>query len=168
MEIIWIAFVFVCGFAISLIGLPPMVGFLVAGFALNWLQIDQISNLDVLANLGITLMLFTIGLKLDFRQLIKQQVWIGGVSHIAIWIVSCSGLLWLLLAVTAIYVEQTSWQQIIIVAFALSFSSTVCAVKLLENKPRTKHPPWPINAWSVGIARHYSSCLYGLFYPANA
>ena len=34
-EPLWIAFAFGCGILISRIGLPPMIGFLIAGFLLN-------------------------------------------------------------------------------------------------------------------------------------
>lgn len=36
-DVAWISLAFVLGFGSRLIGLPPLVGFLVAGFALNYL-----------------------------------------------------------------------------------------------------------------------------------
>ena len=36
MDIVYIVFAFCCGFGFSLFGLPTLIGFLVAGFALNF------------------------------------------------------------------------------------------------------------------------------------
>ena len=72
---IWIAIAFVCGFAVKLIGLPPLVGFLFAGFILNAMGAEGGNFLHTTADLGITLLLFTIGLKLKLSSLIKPEVW---------------------------------------------------------------------------------------------
>ena len=61
MEFIWILFAFVCGLAVKMINLPPLIGFLLAGFLLNYMGMEASSTLDSLANIGITLMLFSIG-----------------------------------------------------------------------------------------------------------
>lgn len=64
MEPLMIALAFVVGFAVQLVRLPPLVGFLAAGFALNAMGFERSPMLDTIANLGVTLLLFTIGLKL--------------------------------------------------------------------------------------------------------
>ena len=43
--------------------LPPLVGFLAAGFVINALNVEDVPQLEVLADLGVTLLLFAIGLK---------------------------------------------------------------------------------------------------------
>ena len=78
MDVLWIVFAFACGLAVKLLGLPPLIGFLVAGFALNYAGVESNETLDALANLGITLMLFTIGLKLQVKDLLKREVWALG------------------------------------------------------------------------------------------
>ena len=70
MDVLWILFAFVCGLGVQSVGLPPLVGFLAAGFALNYAGIQGDEKLDGLADLGITLMLFTIGLKLNIKDLL--------------------------------------------------------------------------------------------------
>ena len=47
--------------------MPPMVGFLAAGFLLNSQGIAGDETLRKLADLGITLLLFTVGLKMNMR-----------------------------------------------------------------------------------------------------
>mgnify|MGYP000411597589 CR=1 FL=1 len=45
------------------------------GFVLNYLGIASGEMLQKLADLGITLLLFTVGLKLDLKMLLRPQVW---------------------------------------------------------------------------------------------
>jgi len=63
------------------ISLPPLIGYLVAGFLLNFAGIESSDTLQVLSGLGIPLMLFTIGLKLKVRDLLKTAVWGGPSVH---------------------------------------------------------------------------------------
>ena len=87
MEFTWIFFAFICGFAAKTIHLPPSIGFLVAGFALNFLGYQSDDSLVTLSNLGITLMLFTIGLKLNVKSLFKNEIWLTSSLHSIVWLV---------------------------------------------------------------------------------
>ena len=73
MDILWILFAFACGFAIKQLGLPPLIGYLAAGFLLNFYGVELTPGLRQIADLGVTLMLFTIGLKLNIRDLLKPE-----------------------------------------------------------------------------------------------
>ncbi len=64
--------------------LPPLVGFLAGGFALNFLGIAPPPLLGVLADVGVTLLLFSIGLKLDIRTLLRRDVWGGASLHMLV------------------------------------------------------------------------------------
>src|SRR5690606_27207266 len=64
--------------------LPPLVGFLVAGFGLNAAGVEQMPGLQTLADLGVTLLLFGIGLNLDLRSLVKARVWATAVAHMGV------------------------------------------------------------------------------------
>src|SRR5262245_42693579 len=75
--------------------LPPLVGFLAAGFVINALNIDEIPQLEALADLGVTLLLFAIGLKLDVRILLRREVWLTTSAHMVASIVFGSLALWL-------------------------------------------------------------------------
>ncbi|WP_199445853.1 hypothetical protein [Auritidibacter sp. NML120636] len=44
--------------------LPPFIGFVASGFALNAAGVKHVESLDLLAVIGVTLMLFSIGLRL--------------------------------------------------------------------------------------------------------
>ena len=66
-EIAWLAVAFALGLLSRTAGLPPLVGFLAAGFVLNLLGIASGEMLEKLADLGVTLLLFIVGLKLNLR-----------------------------------------------------------------------------------------------------
>lgn len=66
--------VFVAGVLAVVLRLPPLVGFLAAGFALDAAGVPHLPSLDVVADLGVTLLLFSIGLKLDVRQASEVRV----------------------------------------------------------------------------------------------
>lgn len=51
----------VAGMLAVLLRLPPLVGFLAAGFALGGLGAPELDGLDTLADLGVALLLFGIG-----------------------------------------------------------------------------------------------------------
>ena len=74
MDPIWITIAFFCGFLVRLIGLPPLVGFLAAGFILNALGVSGGTTLQMAADLGVTLLLFTIGLKVKIQSRRKSRL----------------------------------------------------------------------------------------------
>lgn len=141
MEFIWILFAFLGGLAAKLVKLPPLIGFLLAGFILHYFGLEAHRSLDVFADLGITLMLFTIGLKLNVKDLLKREVWASTLTHMGIWTVLMC-ITCLMLGIFALpYFTDLTFAQAALVGFACSFSSTVCIVKLLEEngEMRTRH-----------------------------
>lgn len=148
MDFIWILFAFLCGLAAKSVKLPPSIGYLIAGFALHFLGYQANDNLSALADLGITLMLFTIGLKLNIKDLIKPEVWFGSLTHTTIWIVVSLAFIKLMALASVAFFAEVDFYTAALIAFALSFSSTVCVVKLLEDngEMRTRH-----GKLSVGI-----------------
>jgi predicted Kef-type K+ transport protein len=138
MEYAFLLFAFVCGLTVKLIGIPPLVGYLLAGFLLNFAGYGLTDELTQIANLGITIMLFTIGLKLNIRDLSRREVWAGSVSHTALWVGFITCVVYGVSALAASYIDGLTWQSAALVAFALSFSSTVCVVKVLEESGESK------------------------------
>ncbi|MFQ3189708.1 MAG: glutathione-regulated potassium-efflux system ancillary protein KefC [Paraglaciecola sp.] len=138
MEFAFILLAFICGLGLKLVGLPPLIGYLIAGFTLNYLGFHSTDALQTIANLGITLMLFTIGLKLNVRDLYKKEVWLGSILHSVIWVTLLNlfliGMSWLGLAAF----NNLDWSTHTLLAFSLSFSSTVCIVKILEESGEIK------------------------------
>lgn len=138
MDYLWVLVAFVFGFGVKQIGMPPLVGYLLAGFGLHALGVEPAESLEALAELGITLMLFTIGLKLDIRALVKKEVLVTSVSHTALWMVLGLAFLLLVMALGTGQYYNLSLQSQLVIVFALSFSSTVCVVKMLEESSELK------------------------------
>ena len=138
MEFPFIVAAFVCALLLKAFGLPPLIGFLSAGFILNASGFEAQSWLYTLADIGITLLLFTIGLKLNIRDLYKREVWLGSISHSVVWIVIATSAFWLIAYIGIGHFSELTLQSCILLAFALSFSSTVCVVKILEESGELK------------------------------
>ncbi len=133
-DVLWISIAFVMGLASRSIGLPPLVGYLAAGFALNLTGFVSGDMLETLADLGITLLLFTVGLKLNLKTFARPQVWAVTVLHTSLVVLLIASVFVGLTFLSVPMISQLSFEQMAIVAFALSFSSTVFVVKMLEEK----------------------------------
>ncbi|MGW0160168.1 cation:proton antiporter domain-containing protein [Mycobacterium sp. NPDC003323] len=114
--------------------LPPLVGFLAAGFVINAMNVEHIPELETLADLGVTLLLFAIGLKLDVRILLRREVWLTTSAHMVLSVVLGGAALWVAAVAGMSMLSGQSLQTIALLAFALSFSSTVFVVKVLEER----------------------------------
>ena len=131
-EAVWIVFAFSLGIGVRLIGLPPLIGYLAAGFLIAAsadyldLTVDSTTALQHIAHLGVLLLLFTVGLKLKVKSLARPEVMGGGLLHFFIsTAVFTPGFVFFL---------DISWYTATMLAIALSFSSTVLAAKVLEGK----------------------------------
>ncbi len=134
LDIVWISVAFVLGVVARLLGLPPLVGYLVAGFGLYAGGARADETLTHLADMGVTLLLFSIGLKLHLGDLIKPHIWAVAAAHMGLMmVVGVLGVGGLTLLWQTVAGSQ-DWASILTIAFALSFSSTVFAVKILEDK----------------------------------
>ncbi len=133
-DVAWIAVAFLLGVLAKAIRLPPLVGFLVAGFLLNLYGFVGGEMMEKLSDLGITLLLFIVGLKLNLRTFGRPQVWAVTALHMAIIVCVFSTGIFVLALVGVPFLSGLDFQQSLLIAFALSFSSTVFVVKALEDK----------------------------------
>ena len=62
MDPVWIAVAFILGFAVRQVGLPPLVGFLAAGFVLHAFGVRGGEAIQEVSDIGVILLLFSIGL----------------------------------------------------------------------------------------------------------
>ena len=128
-----IAVAFFFGLLVQQLGLPPLVGFLVAGFVLKGLGWSGGETLDTLSSLGVTLMLFAIGLKLRLKSLLRPEIWLGTTLHTVVTAAVFAGIFLVLRALGMPMFDGLGIGAAVLLAFALSFSSTVFAVKSLED-----------------------------------
>ncbi len=127
---IWLSFAFTLGLVMRHVGLPPLVGFLAAGFALHGLGYTSNPLLEEVAHVGVLLLLFSVGLKLRLKSLFRLEVLAGALSHMLV----IGGFYFLVL----IQISHVSQHAAVIIALALSFSSTVIAAKVLEGKKQLR------------------------------
>ena len=136
-DVAWIAMAFALGLVSRAAGLPPMVGFLAAGFLLNATGFAGGEMLGRLSDLGITLLLFVVGLKLNLRTLVRPQVWAVAGLHMSIVVVLFGTVVHVLALLGTAFPSGPDLYRSLLIAFALSFSSTVFAVRALEEKAET-------------------------------
>ena len=133
-DVSWIAVAFLLGWSARQAKLPPLVGYLLAGFIIQKFPNVNANLFEKLSDIGITLLLFTIGLKINIRNLIKPHIWAVTCLHttlvVLIFAFIFKGLAWLGLNQFVGLSNET----LLMIAFALSFSSTVFVVKILEEK----------------------------------
>jgi predicted Kef-type K+ transport protein len=111
-----------------------MVGYLVCGFVLNLTGVYDYERLTMIGNLGVTLLLFTVGLKLEVRSLFRPIIWAGSVAHAALVIIGLGILLHAMSLAGVQAFSDLDLSKAALIGFALSLSSTVFAVKTLEDK----------------------------------
>ncbi len=133
-DFLWIGLTFMLGFLAQKAGLPPLVGFLTAGFILSTQQIVDQKLLKTMSDLGITLLLFTIGLKINIQNLIRPQVWAVTLIHSTAVVLLLTAIISGLTMVGAFLFVDLSFQNALLLAFALSFSSTIFVVKVMEER----------------------------------
>ena len=133
-SFIWIGLTFLLGLITQKIGLPPLVGFLAAGFILSTQHVVNRQLLEVMSELGITLLLFTIGLKINIQNLIRPQVWGVAVVHVALSVLIFTAIMLGLTALKVMLFAELSVKTALLLSFALSFSSTVFVVKVMEER----------------------------------
>ncbi len=84
MDIVSISSAFLLGLVARQFGMPPLVGYLIAGFILYASGIRISETISDFAEMGVTLLLFSIGLKLSVGSLLKPQIWAVASLHMLI------------------------------------------------------------------------------------
>ena len=115
-----------------------IIGYLITGVLLSpntTSLFADMEEVETYAEIGIILLLFTVGLEFSFSNLkkIRRYVLVGGASQVGFTIGITSLLIWLLMPAT--FAESTFW------GFLYALSSTAIVVKTLQdvNKINTPH-----------------------------
>ena len=133
MEPLILLVAFIAGLAFRKFGYPPLLGYLLAGFVAHELGYGSSDVVAPIADLGILLLLFTIGLKLNLHELAAPQVWGAASLHMLIAVVLTVPVILLagyFFPILTLENTTSAWT----LAFALSFSSTVFAVKIFQER----------------------------------
>lgn len=133
MDVALIVVAYAFGLLSARVRLPPLVGYLAAGFVLHAFGFETTAGIETLAQVGVYLLLFTIGLKLNIGFLTRPAVW--GTATIQMTVISLL-IACVLVGIGALGLPLASGldlEHALMLGFAFSFSSTVLAVKLLET-----------------------------------
>jgi predicted Kef-type K+ transport protein len=114
------------------LGLPALIGYLAAGFVLYEMGASAGSLLIEVSEIGVTLLLFSIGLKLKPSELLESKVWGSTLAHMVVTIGFFTPLLFF--ATQMLPGITMTFDDSLIVAFALSFSSTVFAIQVMQSR----------------------------------
>lgn len=136
-DAIWLSIAFISGLLAKRVGLPALIGFLLTGIFINvtWIKQGHVHEvLSALSDLGIMLLLFTIGLKIKIKSLIKKEVWFTASAHMLLSVLALGGLVFALSFSGLRTFSTLSLSSSLLIGFALSFSSTVFVAKILEER----------------------------------
>ena len=126
MEILWLSLAYVLGLLMQALRLPPLVGYLVAGIVLSVSGVHvETEFIHEIGHLGVLLLLFTVGLHLRIKNILRSEVFGGGGLHLAVNAAIFFGL-------SLLFGFETV--ESIIIGVLLGFSSTVLAAKALEAR----------------------------------
>ncbi len=134
------------------VNIPPLVGFLISGLIIGPYGIKLVKNIDavnILAEVGVVLLLFTIGLEFSLTRLkrIKKIVLVGGGLQV---------LLTIFVVTFLQLVMGLEFRQSLFVGFLISLSSTAIVMKLLTDRAETDTPHGKI---SLGILLFQDLCI---------
>jgi CPA2 family monovalent cation:H+ antiporter-2 len=125
--------------------LPAVVGFLLTGVLIGpggLALVKKAGTIDVLAEIGVVMLLFTIGLEFTPRQLkrIQRNFWAGGGLQVSLTTAACVVLLVVFLGV--------SLREGLFYGFLVSLSSTAVVLKIQKDRVETDSPQGRI---SLGV-----------------
>jgi CPA2 family monovalent cation:H+ antiporter-2 len=125
-----------CGLALIRLRQPAIVGYILAGVALGPTGLKLVSNTEtvqVLAELGVIMLLFLIGMELSLRSF--KSVYKKALSVAALQIVAALSVFYGI----GHFLDWTI-ERIVVFAFATALSSTAVAIKILEETDELRTP----------------------------
>lgn len=123
------------GFAAALLQLPPLVGYIAAGFVIGASGIETLPWIATVGDLGAALLLFSIGLDLDPRALGRRMIAGTAAATMAAITAVTALVIGLAVLVAGLHVGVTAgWGAALMLGFALASSSTIVIMTILEDR----------------------------------
>ncbi|MFM1931017.1 MAG: hypothetical protein RL226_320, partial [Bacteroidota bacterium] len=123
-------------FLLQRLKLPSIIGFLVTGviigpYGLSLIQ--AVEQVEILAEVGVILLLFVIGMELSIKELtnIRRTVFIGGFLQVFLTIGA---------AALMYYLFGKTIKEAVFVGFLISLSSTAIVLKTLQDRKEIASP----------------------------
>jgi predicted Kef-type K+ transport protein len=83
-DIVWVGVAFIVGIIVSKAKIPPLVGYLIAGLLLSFTGYEGGDLLHQISHLGVIFLLFTVGLHINLRNILRYEVLGVGLTHLFI------------------------------------------------------------------------------------
>ncbi len=134
--IILLGFSVIVVFFLQRLKIPSILGFLVTGLLIGPFGIGLIASvheIEIIAEIGVILLLFVIGMELSLKQLVtmRKTVLIGGFIQVGVSV---------LLASVIYHFLDFSWVESVFVGFLFSLSSTAIVLKILQDRNEISEP----------------------------
>ena len=116
--------------------IPSILGFLITGLLIGpygFGLINAVNEIEIIAEIGVILLLFVIGMELSLKQLVtmRKTVFIGGFIQVGVSV----------LLITLIYhYLDFSWAESVFIGFLFSLSSTAIVLKILQDRNEISEP----------------------------
>jgi CPA2 family monovalent cation:H+ antiporter-2 len=126
------------------LAVPPVVGFILAGVAIGPAGLGLVADRDkieVVAEVGVMLLLFMVGLKISLRDLWRMRATVLGGGGLQYFVTA--------LATTLLaHLFGLSWPESIAWGLAVGLSSTALVIWLLEDRGETANP---VGRTAIGV-----------------
>ncbi|NNF01526.1 MAG: potassium transporter KefB, partial [Bacteroidia bacterium] len=128
--IIILALAVLVSWVFSRIRVPPVIGYLITGLIIGPSVLSLIDNqhqVEMMAEIGVIFLLFTIGMELSLKQFwsLRKSVFLGGgIQVFAAWVFV------FLISITLDF----SWNEAVFLGFLFSLSSTAIVLKILKSR----------------------------------
>jgi len=132
--------------------IPSIIGFLAAGVLLGPYGLELIENIhlvEIFAEIGVVLLLFTIGLEFSLKGLmqLRKAIFVGGFFQVSITA---------LIAFAVVYYSGFNIAQSVIMGMLVSLSSTAIVLKLLADRAELDSPHGRV---SLGVLIFQDFCV---------
>lgn len=116
--------------------IPPVVGFILTGVLCGphgFGLVKEVHHVDILAEIGIVLLLFGIGMEFSINKLIQMRnlLLLGGSLQVGLTVLAGFGIG---------FAFGSTWQESVFLGCLLSMSSTAIVLRLLEQQGETASP----------------------------
>lgn len=140
-----------------------LVGYFICGMVihnsglLDWVGVEQFGVIDALAEIGVVLLLFTLGIEFSLKEIkaLKRPVFIGGASQVGLCVVAGVGGGMLL---------GLNLSQALLLGFAFSLSSTAVSMKSFQEMGLPESPQ-ARTALGMAIYQDLAAILFMVLIP---
>ncbi len=134
--IILLGFSVIVVFILQRFKIPSILGFLITGVLIGpfgFSLIGAASEIEIIAEIGVILLLFVIGMELSLKQLVtmRKTVLIGGFIQVGVSV---------LLASSIYRYLGVPWAESVFIGFLFSLSSTAIVLKILQDRNEISEP----------------------------